>query len=448
MLSVRDMAGVAAGKLAFKLARKRGGTGSVMPGHWAQKISPHLLETLAQDVEVYLVTGTNGKGSTIAFLSVADNLGQERCICTVLHSNMLNGMVTSFVMESGAVEKSPKKIAFLECDENSLPIVLRKVKPAGILVNNLFLDQADRYRGVEQLMGLLRTSIQMAPNAVLFLNADDPRVVSLADGLPNERRWFGSDVALSGCSEYDGTSCPRCGTALEYSLHTLGHLGHWRCPACGFARPEPESRIATFRYASYLECDVSSPTGSRTYRVAYGQSALLHNVLAAHVLWRAVGGDPDELAMGVVAHSLKEARRHTTVVRGCAVHREMVKNAIGANVAIDRFVDSDIQVTLLLGLGRKVVDSSDSSWIWNVEFERLAACAQRISRIYVLGTASNALIARLVCAGMPRGKIVPLERPDDMQAVCERERELYSFCSGSVTSAVARVVARMREEER
>ena len=200
MLSVRDMAGVAAGKLAYKLARRRGSSGSVMPGHVAQKISPHLLETLAQDVEVYLVTGTNGKGSTIAFLSVADNLGQERCICNVLHSNMLNGMVTSFVMESGAFEKSPKKIAF-------------------------------------------------------------------------------------------------------------------------------------------LECDVSSPAGSRTYRVAYGQSAVLHNVLAAHVLWRVVGGDPDELAMGIVAHSLKEARRHTTVVRGCTVHREMVKNAIGANVAIDRFVD-------------------------------------------------------------------------------------------------------------
>ena len=309
MLSVRDMAGVAAGKLAFKLARRRGSSGSVMPGHVAQKISPHLLETLAQDVEVYLVTGTNGKGSTIAFLSVADNLGQERCICNVLHSNMLNGMVTSFVMESGAFEKSPKKIAF-------------------------------------------------------------------------------------------------------------------------------------------LECDVSSPAGSRTYRVAYGQSAVLYNVLAAHVLWRVVGGDPDELAMGIVAHSLKEARRHTTVVRGCTVHREMVKNAIGANVAIDRFVDSDVQATLLLGLGRKVVDSSDPSWIWNVEFERLAACEQRIPRIYVLGTASNALIARLVCAGIPRGKIVPLEQPNEVRAVCEQERELYSFCSGSVTPAVARVVARMREEER
>lgn len=125
----------------------------------------------------------------------------------------------------------------------------------------------------------------------------------------------------------------------------------------------------------------------------------------------------------------------------------MVKNAIGANVAIDRFVDSDIQATLLLGLGRKVVDSSDPSWIWNVEFERLAACEQRIPRIYVLGTASNALIARLVCAGIPRGKIVPLEQPNEVRAVCEQERELYSFCSGSVTSAVARVVARMREEE-
>ena len=447
MLSARDMAGVAAGKLAFGLARKRGRPGSVLPGSWGQKISPHLLGSLARDVETYLVTGTNGKGATIAYLNVADRLGQDRCICNYLRSNMMNGMVTSFILESGAFEKSPKKIAFLECDENSVPIVLREIHPAGILVNNLFFDQVDRYRGVEQLIGMLRSAIQTIPDATLFLNADDPRVAFLADGLRNEKRWFGSDVALSGCVEYDGTSCPRCGMALDYSLHTLGHLGHWRCPACGFARPEPENRITAFRYESYLECDVASPAGTYTYRVAHGHSSLLHNVLAADVLWRAVGGDPDELAVGVVGQSLKSFRKSKMVVRDCTVHTEMVKNAIGANVAIDRFANSDAQITLVLGLGRKELDSRDTSWIWNVEFERLAACAERISRIYVLGAASNSLVSRLVCAGISRNKIIPVEHPGAIRKICEREREVHCFCSGTVTAAVGSVLVRMRQDE-
>ena len=307
------------------------------------------------------------------------------------------------------------------------------------------MDQTDRYRGVEQLAATLRAAMGSVPDAALFLNADDPRVAFLAEGLPNRKRWFGSDVALSRCVEHDGTSCPRCGADLSYGLRTLGHLGHWSCPSCGLSRPEPDVRIADFRRADYLECDIAAPGGTRTYRVAHGQSALLHNVAAAHILWSAVDGNPDELAVGITGHSALDARWSTVTVHGCTFHLEMVKNAIGANVAIDRFACSDAQVTLLLGLGRRQVDSCDSSWIWNADFERLAACAHRIGRIYVMGAAGNAVVARLVCAGIPRDIICPVEDPRALREVCERESEVYCLCSGSVMRNVGTSLARMRK---
>src|SRR2546429_5954485 len=35
----------------------------------------------------------------------------------------------------------------------------------------------------------------------------------------------------------DSKWCIRCGTAYEYAAAYIGHLGDYRCPACGHARP-------------------------------------------------------------------------------------------------------------------------------------------------------------------------------------------------------------------
>ena len=58
----------------------RGGT--AMPGRWALKVCPQLLQILAKDVKTVVVTGTNGKTTTTALLEhVLQSAGKTAKAC-------------------------------------------------------------------------------------------------------------------------------------------------------------------------------------------------------------------------------------------------------------------------------------------------------------------------------------------------------------------------------
>jgi UDP-N-acetylmuramyl tripeptide synthase len=75
------------------------------------------------------------------------------------------------------------------------------------------------------------------------VNADDPTLASVTDGLRAHRICFGldeSDPRLRLPSlphAVDATVCRRCGHDLVYDALYSAHLGAWRCPSCGNARP-------------------------------------------------------------------------------------------------------------------------------------------------------------------------------------------------------------------
>ena len=72
------------------------------------------------------------------------------------------------------------------------------------------------------------------------MNADDPLVAELAVDRAQVLR-FGVDdreVARPALQHAaDSKYCVRCGTPYAYAAAYVGHLGDYRCPACGHARP-------------------------------------------------------------------------------------------------------------------------------------------------------------------------------------------------------------------
>ncbi len=98
-------------------------------------------------------------------------------------------------------------------------------------------------------MTRLECALRRLPrDTVLILNADDPRVASLAAALPNRRLYFGMTDTAAGRTGAGPASvlprCPRCGRGLSYSRVFTAHLGHWACPACGLQRPAPQISAA------------------------------------------------------------------------------------------------------------------------------------------------------------------------------------------------------------
>lgn len=64
------------------------------------------------------------------------------------------------------------------------------------------------------------------PNPVLFNGVNTPIYASRVEELS------------------DAPYCIRCKHAYVYDYVTYGHLGKYRCPACGYSRPEPEIAVS------------------------------------------------------------------------------------------------------------------------------------------------------------------------------------------------------------
>ena len=94
-------------------------------------------------------------------------------------------------------------------------------------------------------VALWREALALAPpDTTLVLNADDPSVAELATGWKGPLHLFGIDDAThagpAGAAS-DARWCRSCGGSFAYELRFSAHLGHWRCPGCGRARPVPET---------------------------------------------------------------------------------------------------------------------------------------------------------------------------------------------------------------
>ena len=80
-------------------------------------------------------------------------------------------------------------------------------------------------------------------DALAVLNADDPLIADLGRERANVL-YFGVEddsLALPGMAHAaDAKHCRNCGAPYVFDAVYLGHLGHYHCPSCGRARPEPD----------------------------------------------------------------------------------------------------------------------------------------------------------------------------------------------------------------
>ena len=223
----------------------RGGTN--FPGELAVKIAPDLLGKLARGVDIAAVSGTNGKTTCCRVLAQAYADAGTPCLANRSGANLLAGITAEFAAAARLSGKPKYRKAVIECDEAAAKTVFRLLQPHVILYTNVFRDQLDRYGEVTHTLENLRFAASQAPGAVLCLNADDSLLASLADALPNKTRFYGVDAALPGAETADELSdarfCIRCRTPYEYDRRTYAHLGAYRCPQCGYRRPEPDVAV-------------------------------------------------------------------------------------------------------------------------------------------------------------------------------------------------------------
>jgi len=346
-----------------RLSRALGrGSGTVAGGRAGLLLDPGLLATLAVGRRVALVTGTNGKTTTTRLLAAALAGDGGGVVSNETGANMPAGHVAALVGEPAA------PVAVLEVDEGYLGRCIAETAPEVVVLLNLSRDQLDRISEVRMLVDRWRTALAALeppgpgrPGTVVVANADDPMVARAASAAPAVH-WVGAGQVWHD----DAVGCPSCGGRIHFADD-----GAWACDRCDFARPATAARV--------VGDDLVLADGSR-HPIRLGLPGAFNRAnagmaaMAAVPLLDAAGDTALDTALARLGGVTEVAGRFATVARaGRQVRLLLAKNPAGWTAIFDLLEETghaDDQV--VLSVNARTADGFDTSWLWDVPFERLA----------------------------------------------------------------------------
>jgi lipid II isoglutaminyl synthase (glutamine-hydrolysing) len=360
---------------AGALSRLAGtGGGTTVPGKLLWKLDPRAIDELARRLPLgsALISATNGKTTTTAM--VAEILRPKLQLAhNSSGANLVSGVASTLLKARRA------QLGLFEVDEAALPEVARRLRPRAVCLANLFRDQLDRYGELELVAERWRGAVrELPPDSALVVNGDDPQVGDLAgDARSETTRVFGLDDPRHAHPTLqhaaDSKWCVRCGTAYDYAAAYVGHLGDYRCPACGHARPRLDlvARRVELIGLDGASFELVTREGTRSVELALPGLYNVYNALAAASLAGALGATLDEVRGGLEAFRPAFGRFERITVGAKTLLMLLIKNPAGANEAIRTLLSGGAPTVLLVALNDATADGKDVSWIWDVDFEPL-----------------------------------------------------------------------------
>ena len=411
---------IAAARAVARLSRLAGaGGGTTVPGKLLSKLDPGAVDRLAARLPAgaAVLSATNGKTTTAAM--AAEILRPRFALAhNSSGANLVSGVASSLLAADGA------ELGLFEVDEAALPEVMRRVRPRAVCLGNLFRDQLDRYGELELLAERWRAAVAALPaGTALVVNGDDPPVGELATAHPGAT-VFGLDdpsVARPALQHAaDSKYCVRCGAPYDYAAAYVGHLGDYRCPRCGHARPplEVSARAVELHGLERVSFDLVAPEGTRRVELTLPGLYNVYNALAAAALARALEASLDEIAAGLGRFSAAFGRFERIPAGDRRILLLLVKNPAGANEAIRTLVDGGPLRLAVIALNDEIADGRDVSWIWDVDFEPLLG---GLDRLVASGSRAAELALRFKYGGLDEAAI---EVEPDLRRALDRGLEL------------------------
>jgi UDP-N-acetylmuramyl tripeptide synthase len=448
------MAGRAAAVLSRRLGR---GGGTVIAGHLVPRIAPGALRDVTRSLPngSIVVSGTNGKTTTTRLLSHILRSAGMRPIHNRAGANLLSGLFTAIAQGTDWQGRPRGDVGLFEVDEATVPLALQHIQPRVLLLHNIFRDQLDRYGEVHFVAGLWRESIRvLGSESTVLLNADDPLVAGLvgprategaslpgsayieapnvsngdsfaedpkdigmrtargrsATGVPVGPKVlsYGVGDASVGSAALphaaDARLCPRCGGALRYDLVFYGHLGHYQCSNCEFARPTPAVTATTVELLGDEGSNLtfSTPDGVIRARLCLPGLYNVYNALAAVAVSISLGVRRDIVARGLETFTAAFGRLERIQVEDRQLFLALVKNPVGFTEVLRTVLGPPGRRTLLIAINDLFADGTDVSWLWDVEFERLQ---DRVNVVVCTGLRAEDMAVRLKYAGVEPERI-------------------------------------------
>ena len=409
-MKIRVMLAVLACKCCRSLIRLLGRGGTDFPGRVALKICPNLLGALAKNVTTVIVTGTNGKTTTSRMIEQSWADAGISFFANKSGANLLSGVTAEFAVHSSFTGKCRHTHALIEADEAAFKFIAKYVDARAVVVTNVFRDQLDRYGEVTHTLENIRLGIEASPNATLVVNADDSLCASLQAQVSNPVVFFGVDTPIYDARVQelsDAPYCIRCKHEYVYDYVTYGHLGGYRCPACGYARPAPELSVKTVCKTDDEHSEVIFTAEGRDYPadIHLPGGYNIYNACACMAAAKVMGIDLLLAAKSLSSFACGFGRMEKFKIHDADVRMILIKNPAGCNQVLNFLTQRKEPFVFAARLNDRAQDGKDVSWIWDVDFERLTDMQELLTEIYVSGVRAEDMALRFLYAGFPKERI-------------------------------------------
>lgn len=366
--------------------------GSSYPGKVALKYNKSILKSLSDKYKVILVTGTNGKTTTASILAQILRESGYPVIHNATGANMLPGITTLFIAHEGDKEK---KYAVIEIDEANVPLYTSVAKAEYIICTNIFKDQLDRYGEIYTTLRKIKDGIKKLPNIKMVLNGDEP----LFGDIEGKKVYFGFNQNPHSDREeksnVEGQFCVKCRAKYDYEFYTYNHLGKYKCPKCGYKRPQLKYYVSSVNIKD--DDHVNFKINDTIFIEAnIGGLYNVYNILAAAAVAMEIGVRPEMLKRSIKSYKARFGRTESFMYNDKEIKIILVKNPAGFNqgLMIPTYNKEDKCGCFILN--DDYADGRDISWIWDVDFENTFT---DYNNIFISGSRRYDMAVRLNVAG-------------------------------------------------
>ncbi len=399
-----------------------------MPGKVAVKICPDVLKIMAQNVTTVIVTGTNGKTTTSRMIEQCLINDGKNYFSNKSGANLLTGITCEFANNSDIFGRCRKDTALIECDEAAFKQVSKYVNAKYVVVTNIFRDQLDRFGEITHTLNSIKIGVNNSPEAVVCLNADCSLTTSIAFEIPNKTIYYGVNAPIYNdlVKEIsDAKYCIKCKNEYEYDYITYGHLGKYRCPVCGYERPDTTVSAVKIKEnaldSSLISIDINGEEWDLRVNLPGGHN--IYNAVSAAAIASAMGIENKKIIDALSSFECGFGRMENFRIGGKDVRMILVKNPAGCNQVLNFLTNSVNEPCVFVTvLNDKLADGTDISWIWDVNFEKLEKLGDNLPMVYVSGIRADDMAMRIKYAGRDTDKISIIKDFDRLIDELEKEK--------------------------
>lgn len=451
-MGIRSALAIAAGKLTHLVlhgALRR--DASQLPGRVALAIDPLALEHLRSKASKgsIVICGTNGKTTTTNLVAAAIEASGQSVLCNRTGANMLAGAVSALLVGGKA------DWAVIEADELSTKQIIPQLRPTYLVLLNLFRDQLDRAGEIDHVQDTIALALEASPETTLLACGDDPLSWSVA----LRARSAGTQVLAFGVDGDLGTQadrvpearfCQACGRELVYEHRNYAQLGAYSCPACGFGRPEPDfAALNTHVDATQTSLQVARSPIARSpiarLHLGTGGAYTAYNLVAIAATASLAGVSERDLQRALDGFHPHNGRQEHFTIGGRTVMLNLAKNPTGLNQNISLMLMDRQPKAVLVVVNDNPNDGRDVSWIWDVDFERLAGRADVLATM-AGGLRMGDVRVRLKYAGIPSAAARSMDEAVSLLSVLPKECVLYVLANYSALAPARSELERMARE--